>query len=370
MDSKKYDETGMQRAVFSEVFIWLNLRELNTFVQSSKTASRLFHQFLSMGLSAKLPSTLSTLNITRSLIEKIQVIKPFSVLSCGENHFKNLLRLVLNIFSAKYKVRLVIMKRLFLLCPTLQSIAIIHPTSAIIKKIKTLNCLSQISLGQPGFSNVKCSDDSILVMLAAVGHQLLVLNITKLNCLTVKTLEGVSHNCTKLEKLSITSCNGIRATSSNVQSCGGSASKMKMNINSSIVENMMKSIGYAIFEIDLRYSIEMNDSYLQIVMDTFSCKNLRVFVASRTISSARSIENPAGKCSISGCGLPDYITNDLEEESEFALTDKKWKSFVYHFRESSRLLYIDNIGNEGRDETVYLYKRGKWLSILKSDLSS
>lgn len=358
MTSKKDDEVGIQRAVFAEIFVWLNLGELKTFVESSKTASSLFHQFLSMGLSAKLPTALTTLRITRSLIEKIQLIKPSSALSCGENHFKNLLRSVLNVSSAKYKVRLAIMKRLFLLCPALQSLAIIHPTSAVIKKIRALNCLSQISLGQTGFSNVKCSDDSILVMLTAVGHQLLVLNITKLNCLTVKTLEGISHYCTKLEKLSITSCNGIRATSSNVQSREGATSNLKLSMNSTIVENMMKSIGHTIFEIDLRYSIEMNNGYLQIVMDTFSCKNLRVFIASRTISSTRKVDNPASKFSISGCGLPDYITNDLEEESEFALTDTRWESFVDHFREST-LLYIDNIGNEGRDETVYLYKRGK-----------
>jgi hypothetical protein len=357
--SKMNDAIGTQRAVFAEIFVWLNLRELNTFVQSSKAASSLFHQFLSMGLSAKLPTALTTLRISQSLIEKIQMIKPSSVLSCGENHLKNLLRPVLHFFSANYKVKLAIMKRLFSLCPILQSIAIIHPTSAVIKKIKALNCLSHISLGQTGFSNVKCSDDSILVMLTAVGHQLIVLNITKLNCLTVKSLEGISHYCTKLEKLSITSCNGIRATSSNVQACGGATNKIKMNMSSTIVENMMKSIGHAIFEIDLRYSIEMNNGYLQIVMDTFSCKNLRVFIGSRTILSARSIEDPAGKFKISGCGLPDFITNELEDESEFALTDKQWESFVNHFRESSTLLYIDNIGNEGRDETVYLYKRGK-----------
>lgn len=352
------DETGICGAAFVEIFVWLNLRELSAIIQTSKIASNIFHQFLSIGFSAKVPAAVTTLKITRSLIERMQLMKPSSVLSVGENHFKDLLRPVLNIFSAKYKVRLAIIKKLFLLCPLLQSIAIIHPTSAVIKKIKTLNYLSQISLGQTGFSNVRCSDDSILVMLIAVGHQLLVLNITKLNCLTVKTLEGISHYCTKLENLSITSCNGIRATTSNIHSGGGATSKINISMNSTVVESMIRSVGRTVLEIDLRYSIEMNDGYLQIVMDYVSSKNLRVFVASRTISSARKIDNPARKFSISGCGLPDYIANDLDEDNELALTDEQWEIFVDHFRDSSTLLYIDNIGNEGRNETVYLHKKG------------
>ena len=213
--------------------------------------------------------------------------------------------------------------------------------------------LSRVTLGQIGFSNIKCSDESFRCLLSAVGHQLIELNIKKLNCLTIKSIEGITKYCGKLEKLSVISCNGIRATSSSSRPDGQSLTD---NYDHDTVGQMLRAIAATIVEIDVRYSIEMNDGLLQDLIENSSAKKLKSFLASRTTPSYNVATTQFVRPCVPGCGFPEKAIS-CRVNSSRSLTAQRWAEFVDKFSHCSNLLYIDNIGSEGNGDPIFLFRK-------------
>ena len=352
---------------WTKIFTWIEFSGLATIANVSKEAALFVKKCLTSGLAERALTDFRHLKVTEPLAERIQSTRMSSVSTgCDETLLRIALRSAREVVLPKYDMRPTFVKKLFQLCPYLQAIDIIHPSSGAIKRLKSLGFLTVLSLGRTGFSNVKCSDESISIMLSAVGSHLLELNITKLNCLTVKTLNCISQSCISLQRLSVISCNGIRATStastatSNLDKTAGE--KETSFVNSEIVNRTIRSIGTTILELDLRYSIEMNDGYLKTIQYFVSAKNLKVFTASRTTRTSDKIIKSHGTSFVSSCGVPDSGDDKSKENDDQSLTKEVWAIFVDNFRSSSNLLYIDNIGNEGGNEATFLFNKRKELT--------
>ena len=352
------DEAKMIHDIISaHIFSWLSLSEIAGIAVSSKDGYSLIQSLLSIGLITAAPVALHHLKVTHLLAEKVHTIKPSSVsTNDGDIFLRNLLKPAREVVCGLYDIKPRVMQKILQLCSHLQKVHIVHPTSAIIKRINSLIYLTHISLGQTGYSNIKCSDESILVLLRAVGNQLKELNLKKLNCLTVKSVEGISQYCQNIEKLSIVSCNGVRATSS---SSSGKDLSAKAKADRDTIGHLMKGIGETIIDIDIRYSIEMNDKILQQIIDNFNPKKLVSFVASRTTSTQpEDTKSHVRSFAMNGCGCPEKPEEKNNEDNLINLTPHKWSIFVDHFRHFSTLLYIDNIGNEGVSDPIFLFKKG------------
>ena len=354
-------------SAWTKIFTWIEFSGLAAVANLSKEVAKFVNLFLTSGLAKRALMDFHHLKVTGLLTERIQSTRMSSVTTgCDETLLRIALRSAREVVLPKYDMRPIFVKKLFQLCPYLQSIDIIHPSSGAIKRLKSLGFLTVLTLGKTGFSNIKCSDESISIMLGAVGSHLLELNITKLNCLTVKTLNCISQSCISLQRLSIISCNGIRATStastttSTADKIAGE--KVASFVNSEIVNRTIRSIGATILELDLRYSIEMNDGYLKTIQYFVSAKNLKVFTASRTTRTSDKILKSHGTSLVSSCGVPDSGDDKTKETDDQSLTKEVWAVFVDNFRSSSNLLYIDNIGNEGGNEAIFLFNKGKKLT--------
>lgn len=348
--------------VDEQVILWLKFQDVLALSMTSKTIKSRLDVFV--GPTTDLFSAISHLNITQTLVIKIQSLRKSSTSDDNKDIFlKNTLKFVISMLSGIYDVKPQTMKKLFSLCPKLEILEVYHPTTALINRIKSLKFLIKLTIGKVGFSNTKCSDECCLHMLSAVGSQLVELKFVKLNCLTTKVLGAITQHCKKIEKLSIISCNGVRATSvaSNTE---GRISKVSIRNNSvfsncTTVNHMIEAIGHSIREIDLRYSIEMNDGYLDVILENVPQTNLRVFTASRTTLPYESKVVSTSRFNVSSCGIPD----DAEEVNENCdtqnLTTDKWATFVEFYGACAKLLYIDNIGNEGGNGATFLFMQCK-----------
>ena len=355
--------------VDEQVILWLKLQDVLAFSMTSKTIQSRLESYLLVGSTTDHFSAISHLDITQTLVNKIQSLRKSSTSDDNKDIFlKNTLKPVISMLSGIYDVKPQTMKRLFSLCPRLVNLEIYHPTTALISRIKSLKFLIKLTIGKVGFSNTKCSDECCLHMLSAVGSQLVELNFIKLNCLTTKVLSAITQHCRKIEKLSIISCNGVRATSvaSNTEARTSKVSIRNHSVfsNCTTVHRMIEAIGHSITEIDLRYSIEMNDGHLEVILENVPQTNLRVFTASRTTLPCESKVVPASRFTVSSCGIPD----DAEEVNENCdtqnLTTDKWATFVQFYGGCAKLLYIDNIGNEGGNGANFLFMQCKGLVFL------
>ena len=192
------------------------------------------------------------------------------------------------------------------LTASLRTLAIARPIPSTLKRIgslppSTCSSLCELTLGRPGFSNSYVTDSAMGHILKAIGGQLLSLQLIKLNHLTTDSLYHISNHC-QLAHLSLLSCEGISDTLSRTPQGA---------------DRLLASQGPSLVDLDVRFSVEMNDHWLQCLMIS-SFHSLRTFVASRTksISSAPMLSSAV------------------------------WDAFRKHF--SIRpLLYIDCVGQEG-----------------------
>lgn len=360
--------------VSGEVILWLKVKEVLAFSMTSKTNKSRMESLLLLRSTADYLNAVNHLNITKMLVDKIQSTRNSSILNGSKDVFlKKTLESVVSMLSGIYDIKPQTMKKLFLLCPRLQDLEVFHPTTALINRIRSFKFLIKLTLGKIGFSNTKCSDECCVHMLSAVGSQLVELKLIKLNCLTTKVLGAIAQYCQKIETLSIISCNGVRATStaSNDEAMTSTASIRNHAIvhNCIAINNMIGAIGHSISEIDLRYSIEMNDGYLDVILENVLQTNLRIFTASRTTLPYETKNITASRFNVSSCGIPD----DAEEITECCnsqhLTTEKWATFVHFYGAFAKLLYIDNIGNEGRKGATFLFIGSKNFACLMYNVS-
>ena len=340
--------------ISTHIFSWLSLSDIAAISRSSKDSLGLIQNLLSIGLITEASVALHHLTMTQLLCERIHNMKPLlGHTGDTESFLRNMLNPVRNLECTRYDIKPRVIKKVFQLCPRLQVLKISHPTSAIIRRFKPMELLSRVTLGQIGFSNIKCSDESFRCLLSAVGHQLIELNIKKLNCLTIKSIEGITKYCGKLEKLSVISCNGIRATSSSSRSDNQTVSNESDN---DAVGQMLRAIAPTIVEIDVRYSIEMNDGLLQDLIENSSAKRMKIFLASRTTQSYNGSTTQFVRPCVPGCGFPEKAIS-CRVNSSRSLTTQRWAEFVDKFRQFSSLLYIDNIGSEGNGDPLFLFRK-------------
>lgn len=351
-----YDAKMIHDLISTHIFSWLSLSDIAAISRSSKDSMCLIQNLLSIGLITEASVALHHLTMTQLLCERIHNMKPlYGHFGDKESFLRNMLNPVRNLECTRYDIKPRVIKKVFQLCPYLQILKISHPTSAIIRRFKPMEFLSRVTLGQVGFSNIKCSDESFRYLLSAIGHQLVELNIKKLNCLTIKSIEGISKYCGKLEKLSIISCNGIRATSSTSRSTCENNSEI---FHYDIVGQMFKAIVATIVEVDVRYSVEMNDGLLQELIGNSSPKKLKVFLASRTTPSCNGAMSQFVRPCVPACGFPEKVVS-CKITSTRDLTAQRWAEFVDKYSHCSSLLYIDNIGNEGSGDPIFLFRRCK-----------
>lgn len=302
------------------IFLWLTLKEISVIARSSKYALRLLS---SSGLFIETTLAPQSIEISSRLNEKL-----ISLLS-NIGHDDMFLRCALKSYRKAsfplYRYDSLTIQKFVNLCPFLQRLDISYPTDSMIDELKFLKFVTHLSLGKIGISCTTCIDKIFIKLMERLGSNLVFLNITKLNSLTLKALDGISQYCKSLTVLSIISCNNIRLSLKNIdfpdKTCG----------------RLFSAIGPTIKYLDLRYSIDINNEHLQCMIKSASDKKLRIFTASRTIfDGLESKLSKTGKC----------------------LSSEIWSKFVDQFRHSS-LLYIDNIGNEAQNRNNFLYNKSK-----------
>ena len=350
--------------VIEDVIIWLKLKEILAVSMTSKTNKSRMESVLLLGSTTTYFNALSHLNITQMLVDKIQSVQNSSILNGSKNVFlRNTLKPVTSMISGMYDIKPHTVKKLFSLCPRLRNLEVFHPTTALINRIRSFKFLTNLTLGKVGFSNIKCSDECCLHMLSAVGSQLVELKLVKLNCLTTKVFSAISKHCDGIEKLSIISCNGVRATSaaSNVEMMISTVSVRNQIVshNCLAANRMIEAIGQSIIELDLRYSIEMNDGYRDVILENVLRTNLRVFTASRTTLPYETKVLLPSRFNVSSCGIPDDAEELTENYNSQYLTAEKWATFVHFYGAFAKILYIDNIGNEGKNGATFLFVQCK-----------
>ena len=214
------------------------------------------------------------------------------------------------------------LKQLVLWSPHLRKLIVARPIPCSLKRIASLppdtcSSLCELTLGRPGLNNVVVTDCAMEHIVKAFGQQLIRLKVIKFNQLTSDTVNHIANHC-QLTHLSIVSCEGISDTL--LRSPQG-------------MKHLLASQGPSLVELDIRFSVEMSDDLLQCIMSC--CPSLRTFVASRTTSITI---------------LP-------------SLSSCVWSTFCSHFQ-SSYLLYIDCVGQEGcNDQPVVFLHEGDLISL-------
>ena len=219
-----------------------------------------------------------------------------------------------------------VLKHLLLHSPHLRKLEIVRPIPASLKRLGSLtngtcSSLCELTLGRPGFNNLHVTDSAMEHVLKTFGHQLIRLQFIKFNQLTTDTLHHIANHC-QLSYLSMLSCEGISDT---------------LLLAPQGMERLLASQGPSLVDLDVRFSVEMNDHWLQHMIIS-SCHSLRTFVASRT--------NPITI-------VP-------------TLSSAVWNIFCAHFLTTS-LLYIDCVGEEGHHNqstpTFFLHELGELASL-------
>ena len=279
---------------------------------------------------------------TIPLIEKLHVSQRLSneLLNNNAEHSNPLLRFLLehavrNIVceSLPYSAGCQVLKILMTRAPNVTSLQLLRPLSSSIKRLSLLpvDHLAHLSLGRPGYSNQLVNDNAFEQIMSALGQQLKSLQLVKLNSLTVDSLRSIGDQCDAgcLESLSVLSCKKICETSS---------------LAPQGFHHLLTVVGPNLVHLDLRYSIEMCDHWLQCLITLTTGGRgggggggEKREVCLRTFTSSRTMPITAGA----------------------VLTQPMWTAFCHHFKSSATLLYIDCMAQEGREHpprATFLYE--------------
>jgi hypothetical protein len=214
-----------------------------------------------------------------------------------------------------------------------------YPTWKVLLTFKSCVRLRALTLGGVGLAS-KINNVEFIQIIRALGSQLEDLSLIKLNALTIESLDMIAHYTTGLRSLRLFACEGIRSDTT----------LYSYQANAHHIEQLLEAIAASIEELDLRYSIEINEQILDCIIQRFdNYHHLRIFAASR-INEIGTDED---------CACVTITSGSAAEESQHAGTGsgiryEKWQQLVKQLKHQADFIAVDNLYGEESHQEVFL----------------